>query len=110
MTNPNNGKNEAKTAVDEIVAYIDNDDAVRAVQTLESYADSVAEERVKEAFQSDKLLGGVSAMITNVAVQKAFRAGQENMRERAAKNVENNIDTHWLTLSASIRTLKIEEK
>lgn len=138
MTAPNNPNERAKTAeeiVDDILTcdimnhrneHRDNchchDDLVR---TIESYADSVAEERVKKEIiccwdpksECNNALRQIATIHT-----KGFRAGQERMRERAASKIKAYFDIHnmnkinvidndaLLGLSVIIRSLEVEEK
>lgn len=89
----------------------------RFAQALESYADSVAEERVKlyaekvnqqmrDAFEHWKELNIADSF------RDGFKDGQERMRERAAKIANNRDHARYYegkTIGEEIRSLELED-
>lgn len=133
--NPTSGKNEAKTA-EEIAEWffqVTDPRQEQCKKLIESYADSVAEERCKAQFIGDKdhyekLIERVAeervalidsaykavnkSMRFEVLLAEAFKAGQERMRERAAVAVETEHDVCLPLMCETgrkIRALEIEE-
>lgn len=117
MTAPNSPNERAKTvekiADDFCEGRFDHRGGYRFTVTelaraFESYADSVAEERVKD-IELEYLKMTQAKNDYKELYENAFRAGQERMRERVAKHM---IDSNCSgTLAAQhIRSLEVEEK
>lgn len=114
-------ESKARTAYDVARAFLDGEfiefedgNAIdqcskNLAKALESYADSVAEERVKEAMKN-WTPGTDWTPLINMATERGinigFRAGQEAMRERAAKLFNPEL----IVIPKAIRSLPIEEK
>lgn len=58
------------------------------IEILKSYADSVAEERVKDILAGNENFVQRSNAVLKIAMSESFKDGQERMRERAAQWTE----------------------